>query len=426
MLSHSTKRVPASYRAYNIKHKYDVSEFLEDYRLLLQRALDEIWAEIVWKHNKRNPAIPNPIIPKSNEFKKQLRDKLMEDWGYSKHYVDSAIREAYSILKSWRRNYRKGRREGKPVVKKRFVRVKGTLYSYKEGKIKISIRPHREYLVFDISRAWFSRRVKEGELGELILKEKYLTITFKFKEREEKTIGKIAWDCNMKSLDGFNPKLGWIRIYLGKLFHIHRVYELKRGRLQSKALKKPSLKRILAKYSRRERNRAKDFVHKLTTSLSREYKGYIHGFENLRKEGMFRRGRKAKKHNRKVAKSDWRTIQSLMSYKSRVMILNPKDTSRRCSRCGMVNAPKGAIYKCRCGLRMDRQLNAAVNLYLQMEGLSPSPKLFEELTAKLFEGLMARRGFTLTGEEASGLEAGESQGLSMGTYSYLAQNPRRI
>jgi len=30
-------------------------------------------------------------------------------------------------------------------------------------------------------------------------------------------------------------------------------------------------------------------------------------------------------------------------------------------------------------LRIDRQLNAAVNLYLQMEGLPPSPRLFEEL-----------------------------------------------
>ncbi|MEM2378026.1 MAG: zinc ribbon domain-containing protein [Candidatus Korarchaeum sp.] len=67
---------------------------------------------------------------------------------------------------------------------------------------------------------------------------------------------------------------------------------------------------------------------------------------------------KSRKHNRKVAKSDWKIIQSLMSYKSRVMILNPKDTSKRCSRCGMVNAPKGAY---ECGLRMDRQLNAAVN-----------------------------------------------------------------
>jgi Putative transposase DNA-binding domain. len=45
----------------------------------------------------------------------------------------------------------------------------------------------------------------------------------------------------------------------------------------------------------------------------------------------------------------------------------------------MINAPKGAIYECGCGLRINRQLNAAINLYLQMEGLSPSPKLFNEL-----------------------------------------------
>ena len=45
----------------------------------------------------------------------------------------------------------------------------------------------------------------------------------------------------------------------------------------------------------------------------------------------------------------------------------------------MVNAPKGALYECRkCGLRMDRQLNAAINLYLQMEGLPPR-RLLEEL-----------------------------------------------
>ena len=45
------------------------------------------------------------------------------------------------------------------------------------------------------------------------------------------------------------------------------------------------------------------------------------------------------------------------------------------------------------GLRINRQLNAAVNLYLQMEGLSPSLKLFEELMKTWSE-------FTLTGEEA--------------------------
>jgi len=60
----------------------------------------------------------------------------------------------------------------------------------------------------------------------------------------------------------------------------------------------------------------------------------------------------------------------------------------------MVNAPKGALYECRhCGLRINRQLNGAINLYLQMEGLPPSPRLFDEL-------MKAWSGFTPTGEEA--------------------------
>jgi hypothetical protein len=66
-----------------------------------------------------------------------------------------------------------------------------------------------------------------------------------------------------------------------------------------------------------------------------------------------------------------------------------------CSGCGMVNAPNGAI-----------------NLYFQMEGLSPTPRLFDEL-------MRGWSGFTLIGEEADegsnepkrSPKADESQGL---------------
>jgi hypothetical protein len=59
----------------------------------------------------------------------------------------------------------------------------------------------------------------------------------------------------------------------------------------------------------------------------------------------------------------------------------------------MINAPKGALYECKCKLRINRHLNASINLYLQMEGLSPSPKLFNEL-------MKGWSWFTLTGDEA--------------------------
>jgi putative transposase len=402
------------FRAYNIRHGYNVSGFLEAYRLMLQKAIDEIWIRIRWieKYNSRGRKRLIPLIPKGNNFKHHyLRSILLENWVYSRHYVDSAIKQAYSIIKSWRRSYIKGeRRRLEPIVRKRFVRIKETLYSFKDGKIKVSIKPYEEYLEFDVSKAWFLSRAK-GEMGELILNEKYLTITFRFKRRKDETAGRIAWDCNEKSLDGFSPEIGWLRIDLTRLFHIHRVYEIKRRRIQRKASKKSSLRRVLAKYSRREKDRTKDFIHKLTTSIAGRFKGYIHGFEGLRKNGMLKGSRG---HNRNVSKSDWGAIITLMGYKAGTVILNPKNSTKRCSRCGMVNAPKGALYTCgRCGLRIDRQLNAAVNLYLQMEGLPPSLKLFNEL-------MRGWRGFTQTGEEADeGFDELERSPRLMNPQSYI-------
>ncbi|GBC71601.1 hypothetical protein HRbin02_01386 [Candidatus Calditenuaceae archaeon HR02] len=380
-------------RAYNIKHNCDVKGFLEAYKLILQRAIDEIWGRIRWveKYEKGRKRLI-PIIPKENRFKHHyLRNLLMEDWGYSRHYIDSAIKQAYSILHSWRRNYIRGERtREKPIVKRKFVRIKETLYSFRDGKIRVSVKPYEEYLTFDISIAWFLNRTR-GKMGELILNEKYLTVTFRFREKWMKPNGKIAWDSNEKSLDGFSPKIGWVRADLRELFHIHRVYELKRRRLQTLASKKHKIREILRKYSRREGNRAKDFCHKLTSHLAKTLHMYIHGFELLEKRRMMNN---SKKHNRSIAKSDWRTIYTYMSYKAKVIILNPRNSTKGCSRCGMINAPKGALYECSgCGLRIDRQLNAAINLYLQMEGLTPSPKLFEGL-------MRAWGGFTLTGEEA--------------------------
>jgi putative transposase len=95
---------PYQVRAYKIKHCYNVSDFLEAYRLLLQRAMDEIWKNIQWTE-RRNKRKRKRIIPKSNEFKLSLRNSLLIDWCYSKHYVDSAVKQAYSIIKSWRRSY---------------------------------------------------------------------------------------------------------------------------------------------------------------------------------------------------------------------------------------------------------------------------------------------------------------------------------
>ncbi|MEM0003415.1 MAG: transposase, partial [Thermoproteota archaeon] len=76
---------------------------------------------------------------KDKDFRKKLRDKNLIGWVYSKHYVDSAIKQAYSVLESWRKRYLHGRaKRRRPELKRKFVRVKETLYSYREGVLKVS------------------------------------------------------------------------------------------------------------------------------------------------------------------------------------------------------------------------------------------------------------------------------------------------
>jgi len=139
--------------SYKIKHDYNINDFLLSYRSLLQRTIDIIWDNIEWvekwekkycvaesrgKKTRKYYCVKRliQVIQKTKEFKKKLRDELLKDWAYASHYVDSAIKVAYSILNSWRRNYIKGeRKRKKPTAKRLFVRVKETLYTYKMEKL---------------------------------------------------------------------------------------------------------------------------------------------------------------------------------------------------------------------------------------------------------------------------------------------------
>lgn len=67
----------------------------------------------------------------------------------------------HTIINSWKRNYIKGLRKGRKLsVKRRFVRIKETLYRYRDGKIIVTIKPKKLYLEFSLTRAWFKDRVK--------------------------------------------------------------------------------------------------------------------------------------------------------------------------------------------------------------------------------------------------------------------------
>ncbi|MBS7613782.1 transposase, partial [Candidatus Bathyarchaeota archaeon] len=164
-------------KAYSMSHTFNVDELIEDYMHVLNAIFDDLWSSITWKRQAKRVI---PFLKKDNDFRKSLRVKYLSGWTYSKHYIDSAIKQGYSVLESWRKRYMHGRAgRNKPRLKRKFVRVKETLYTYRNGVIRISIKPYEESAVIDLRKTWCWDKIKDLELGELILKQDRLVVTVK-------------------------------------------------------------------------------------------------------------------------------------------------------------------------------------------------------------------------------------------------------
>jgi putative transposase len=115
------------------------------------------------------------------------------------------------------------------------------------------------------------------------------------------------------------------------------LYELKKAIAQRKGRRD-----LYEKYVRRERNREKDFVNKLSAGLRMLFPNTIHVFEDLDKEDLVSRKR-AKNRRKRNARTPWRRIHRRMSEVALTASVDPSNTSRECPRCGyVVEDPRGA------------------------------------------------------------------------------------
>ncbi|WP_240703211.1 transposase [Thermococcus indicus] len=364
---------------YKMNHNWSVEDLLTEYQKLLQRAIDEIWENTTWKEKKAKHRYPIgngkykyyettrlfPYFPKSNEFKRELRNKLLKDWPFAKHYVDSTIKTAYSILESWRQNYLKGRRKRKkPVVKRKFVRVKTTLMKVEGSKIRITVKPRKKYLELDYSNEWFYERIKDWKVGELIIREKDVYLTFS-KEVEFSRRIKIGVDSNLMSLDVYHPEKGWIKVDLSELHGIAETYDRIIDRLKSIQKKAPKrISRLLQKYYARRRNRIEDYLNKLVVQLSREFPDTVFVFEDLNKFKMLENG--SRDFNRKLSRSTWGKIVQKLSYRVPIEFVNPAGTSSTCPKCGSKLESRNGQVECpNCGFKSDGQFVGAFNIFVR-------------------------------------------------------------
>ena len=379
-------------RTYSILHHLDISAFLDANLVVINKMIDDIWENIRWIEKpivkkKKTPAYKQkrilPVIP-DYSFKKSMRNKYLEGWNYSTHWIDSDIKTAFAIIKSWKTNYANGNRKArKPVVKRNFVRVGQMLFKLEGDKLRISIKP-REFVYIDLSKRYFKTGYK---LGEPVLCEKKICLPFHYQAPPDDG-ERIAWDSNKLSLDGFSPETGWIKISLKPVLDIHELYHDKYASINRVyARNKHAGKELYRKYRRRERDRVNQYLHLVAKKVV-DF-GAVNGFEKLKKQSMYKNHHRS--WNQMISDCDWRKLARFVASRSRTRAVEPWYTSRTCSRCGCTKKdPSGdRMFVCpRCGTAIDRQFNAAINLYLRMNGASHDPAWFDR-TVKDRGGLPA-------------------------------------
>lgn len=133
----------------------------------------------------------------------------------------------------------------------------------------------------------------------------------------------------------------------------------------------------------RIRWKREDFIHKLSRRLINEF-GLI-AFEDLNILAMIRNHCLAKS----IADAAWNQLVQFTSSKAeeagrRVVLVDPRNTSKMCSRCGVLVEKKlsDRMHYCACGLSINRDLNASFNvlrLGLQASGIQPVKALTTDL-----------------------------------------------
>ena len=127
--------------------------------------------------------------------------------------------------------------------------------------------------------------------------------------------------------------------------------------------RKKALK-VVERVHERISNRRTDFAHQISHRLVDQF-GFI-AFEDLNIQNMLKNHCLAKS----ISDVAWNTLvkatESKAAYAgSKVVLVDPRQTSQMCSRCGLIVKKdlSERVHRCHeCGLSMDRDLNAAINI----------------------------------------------------------------
>lgn len=166
---------------------------------------------------------------------------------------------------------------------------------------------------------------------------------------------------NLKLIKKYSKKMRRMQRQLSRKQHSTKKGDITK---QSNNYKKQAIK--VAKLHQRIRNTRNDYLNKITTYITSNYKNIV--IENLNVKGMIKNHHLAKSIN----DVSWGEFKRQLEYKSILrnnnLIIADRwfPSSKTCSNCGYINKKlrlSNRTFICpKCGNRIDRDLNASINL----------------------------------------------------------------
>lgn len=139
----------------------------------------------------------------------------------------------------------------------------------------------------------------------------------------------------------------------------------------------------VSRLQKRVSDARKDFLHKVSTNLAKNHGVVV--LEDLKIGNMTRArvglGRAAKAGlNRAILDQGWGTFKRMLAYKleergGHLLTVDPRNTSRTCSACGVVDGDsrEGVRFSCRsCGHQAHADTNAAINILRRGTACQPA------------------------------------------------------
>ncbi|MGI0058862.1 MAG: RNA-guided endonuclease InsQ/TnpB family protein, partial [Nitrosotalea sp.] len=308
-------------------------------------------------------------IKKNITSKLRLRNELYYRFknGFHVSYINMSVFKAHALLKAHRKALKKNHNVRQPYVWKKFLIVDSCAYRIFYDHIQIPTRP-REFVVIPLNQ-YVSSTLSDPTLkhGNVTITPNHLIMSFSKEIKVGKPTGYVGIDMNLENVTcvddtGKVTVVDTSRIVSTKMKYREVLSHFTRNdsRIQ---------KKLKNKYGTKQRNREDTFLHQKSKEIASEGRQVIlEDLQGIRK--LYKKGNGQGKRFR-FRLNSWSRfkIQQMLDHKSvwyngfPVIFVNPGGTSSRCSICeGKVLEENRDVSCPRCGLHIDRDVNAARNI----------------------------------------------------------------